>query len=82
MLHPVGIDLGLHIARICLVKEKSPCPLFSPSELEEFETVVVVAEGQPGRVQPLADVICDLGETPESVLAFAVLFSGMPPIAT
>ena len=40
MLNPIGIEFGLHVLRICLVEEKLQTA--AVTELEEFETVVVI----------------------------------------
>ena len=70
VLNPIGVKLRLHKARIGLVEyELQPT---SRAKSKEFKTMIVVAEGEPGFIQPLADAIGDFGKTPETSFALAV----------
>ena len=56
MLHPIGVDLGVEIACITVAKDQVEPGLLPKAH--KFITVVVIAQGNPGAGQPLADGAC------------------------
>ncbi len=65
VLDPISVQFSLQMARVALAKQYiQPA---APAELEEFKAVIMVAEGEAGRRQLLADAPPDFSEAPVAV---------------